>query len=67
MADTPVFYITTAANHPGGAGYWEIHGCSNETEAREAAFRSLGNKWCFVYDSLDKVHELDRKRHGRIG
>lgn len=60
-----VFYITTAANHPGGSGYWEVVARDRE-EARAKAFERLGARWSFDYASLDEVHPLDRKCHGRI-
>jgi hypothetical protein len=62
MAD---FYVTTASNHPKGAGYWLVK-ASTVIKAREAAFNTLGDSWCFLYTSLDDVHELDRKCHGTI-
>ena len=60
------YYVTVAANHPGGCGYWEVK-AQDETEARERAFDSLGSKWSFIYSTLEEVHPLDRKRHGRLG
>ena len=61
------FYVTTAANHPHGSGYWEV-GAINETEARRLAHEHCPEgKWSFMYDALDDVHPMDRKRHGFIG
>lgn len=59
------FYVTAASNHPKGAGYWLVK-ASTITKAKEAANNVLDGKWCFLYTSLDDVHELDRKYHGTI-
>lgn len=61
------FYITTASNMPNGAGYWEIHAPSEE-DARALAFKHCPDgRWSFLYTSLEKVHPLDRVKHGTIG
>lgn len=61
------WYVTTSSNMPYGAGYWEI-GATDEAEARRLAFEHCPEgRWCFMYDSLDKVHPMDRRRHGFIG
>lgn len=68
LAELPfkTFYVTTAANHPGGAGYWEVTARDRE-EAREVAFRNLGPKWAFDYENLEDIHPLDRARcHGGL-
>lgn len=60
------FYVTTATNHPGGAGYWEVHARDRE-EARQVAFKHLGAKWAFDYERLEDIHEFDRERcHGTL-
>lgn len=59
------FYVTTASNHPKGAGYWLVK-ASTINKAREAVHNALDGKWCFICTSLDDVHELDRKYHGTI-
>lgn len=59
------FFVTIASNQPYGAGYFEVK-ASDRIKAREATFDAIGNKWSFMYDSLEDVHPLDRKRHGVI-
>lgn len=61
------FYVTTAANMPRGCGYWEI-GAETEAEARRIAFAHCPEgRWSFMYSSVDEIHEMDRKCHGRLG
>lgn len=59
------FFVTTSSSHPGGAGYWLVK-APDYNKARLATFEALGDKWCFMYDSLENVHELDRNCHGVI-
>lgn len=63
-----LWYVTTASNHPGGAGYWEVLAATREEARRKVCdpIYGLGTKWAFMYDRLDDVHELDRNLHGRI-
>lgn len=60
------FFVTIAANQPHGAGYFEVKAETRE-EARKKTVEALGVKWSFMYDSLEEVHEFDRKKHGTIG
>lgn len=60
-----MFYVTTATNHPGGAGYWEVEAATEE-EAHKKAMDALAGRWAFMYSSLEDVHPMDRFRHGRI-
>lgn len=61
-----IFYATVAANMPHGAGHWEIQ-AKDEAEARKLAFEKIPEgRWCFIYTSLDEMHQLDRTCHGRI-
>ncbi len=61
------FFVTTAANMPHGSGYWEI-GANTEAEARALAFAHCPDgRWCFMYESVEEIHEMDRRCHGRIG
>lgn len=61
------FYVTTATNHPGGAGYWKVR-ARDRDECREVAFKNLGAKWAFDYERLEDIHPLDRERcHGTLG
>lgn len=57
------FFFTTAPNHPGGSGYWEVL-ANNASEAREIMWREKGAQWAFQYTELEQVHKLDRKCHG---
>lgn len=59
------FYFTTAANHPGGSGYWVVW-AMNATAAREKMFTFFGPRWAFEYASLDDIHPDDRHRHGIV-
>lgn len=62
-----VFYVTIASNMPRGAGYYRVFARDRE-QARALAFRHCPDgRWSFMYDSLDDVHEFDRKHHGDIG
>lgn len=60
-----MFYVTIASNHPKGAGYYEIHE-DDYGIARSLCFKHLNDKWCFMYDSLDDIHALDRTKHGEL-
>jgi hypothetical protein len=60
-----MFFVTTATNHPTGAGYFEIH-TDDYSEANKACFDTLGEKWCFLYNDINKLHELDRIKLGEI-
>lgn len=63
-----IFFATTAANHPGGRGYWEIE-ARTRAEAHDKAMDpiyGLGTKWSMMYTTLDQVHPDDRVLHGRI-
>lgn len=60
-----MFYVTTSANHPTGAGYFEIH-TNDRKVASKACYERLGDKWCFIYPSLDKIHPLDKQKLGDI-
>lgn len=61
------FYVTIAANMPGGSGYYEVHAAS-ESEARDLAFQHCPDgRWSMMYDDLEKVHPLDLRCHGVIG
>ena len=61
------FYVTTAANMPHGCGYWEVN-AKDKHQARGLAFLHCPEgRWSFIYESLDDVHEMDRKCHGVIG
>jgi len=33
----------------------------NINEAREVMFEFYGDKWAFVYSSLEEIHEMDKK------
>lgn len=60
------YYFTTASNHPGGSGYWEVY-ADNATDARVKMHHYFESKWAFQYEQLDHVHEYDRaKKHGII-
>lgn len=61
------YYVTTAANHPRGSGYWEILASSRDVARRLAFTRCPEGAWAFMYDTLDEVHHMDRKCHGTIG
>lgn len=60
-----VFYVTTAANHPRGSGYWRVFAGSRD-DAHAKTMAQLGPQWAFMYESLDDVHPYDRKHHGDI-
>lgn len=59
------FYVTIASNQPFGCGYFKVYADSLE-QAEEKIFAVLGDRWAFMYRSLEEVHELDRKEHGII-
>lgn len=60
------FYVTTSSSMPGGSGYWEIR-AADADEARALAHKKIPEgRWAFLYDDLESVHPLDRKRHGVI-
>ena len=59
------YFATTASNHPKGCGYWEVK-AESRGEARETVSKALDNKYSMLYDKLEKVHPLDRTRHGVI-
>lgn len=52
------FYATLAKSQ-GGPGCVEVE-AENRVEAREKVFKHLGDKWSFLYDSLEEVHPFDR-------
>lgn len=60
------FFATVASNMPHGAGYWEIQATDLDHARELANEKTPGGRWCFLYESLEKVHPLDRKRHGVI-
>jgi hypothetical protein len=61
------FYVTTASNHPVGAGHYVVK-AADKTEARIKVTDALGNNWCFIYNKLNDVHPNDRRVcHGIIG
>lgn len=62
--ETKDFFITLARNH-GGPGYVLVKAI-DETEARKKMFDEYGNKWAFIYRSLERVHVLDRTKLGQI-
>jgi hypothetical protein len=64
--DRATYYVTTAANHPRGSGYWEVAAHTKE-QAHARAMDALDGKWSMMYERLEDIHPLDRKRHGRIG
>lgn len=64
MARKKTYYATISDNQQfnGNPGY----GCVEITaetygEARELIHAATDGRWAFMYDSLDKVHEYDRK------
>ena len=60
------WFFTTAANHPGGAGYWHVEAGSAE-EARAKMIEYFGTEWAFQYATWEELHPLDRKKiHGII-
>lgn len=59
------FYVTIAASQPFGCGYFKVYADSLE-QADEKIFAVLGDRWAFIYRSLEEVHERDRKEHGVI-
>ena len=60
-----MFYATIAANMDPGSGYYEVHADDYE-EALKLTFAARGDKWCFLYMSLEDMHELDRTKLGEI-
>jgi hypothetical protein len=70
MANVKTFYATIARNQiynqKFGPGCVRIN-ADNETHARELIRNATDNKWSMMYDSLDKVHELDRTILGTLG
>lgn len=67
MSDNPtfVFYGTFGCGHPGAPGYLRVKvSAPSSGEAYAEAYsrmnQATGGKWCALYDSLDRVHELDR-------
>jgi hypothetical protein len=61
-----MFFVTTSSSHPTGAGYFEVHADTLD-QARSICFKELGEKWCFIYTTLDSIHELDQKKLGELG
>lgn len=59
------FYVTVAKNQPFGEGYFEVEADSRD-EAHEKAMKTLDGKWSMLYENLEDIHPLDRKRHGRF-
>jgi len=60
------YYVTTSADMPRGSGHWLVY-ADDETACRKLANERIPEgRWCFIYDTLEEVHELDRKRHGTI-
>lgn len=62
MKKTYYATISTNQHFNGNPGF----GCveitaETETEARELIRNATNNRWAFMYDSMDKVHENDRK------
>ena len=55
-----IFYATSAANMPNGAGYYKIHANSEEA-ARKLVHDHTNGRWCFMYYSLEDIHPLDRR------
>lgn len=51
-----VYYATLGRNQ----GCVEIH-AKNEPRARRLMFKHYGDKWSFMYDSIEQVHPADRK------
>ena len=60
-----MFFITTSANQPTGAGYFEVHEDDSE-KARKLVFELIGPQWAFMYNSLEDVHPLDRIKLGEM-
>jgi hypothetical protein len=59
------FYMTLGDGQPYYPGYF-VCIADNELEARQLTSDCLNNRWCGTYDSLDKVHPLDRLQRGYI-
>ena len=59
------YYVTTSSSHPEGAGHYTVS-ANSDFEARSLIISKLGIYWCFIYDKLTDMHELDRGCHGHI-
>ena len=60
-----LFYMTVGSGQPYYPGYFVAHAV-NENDARQMTYKALNGRWCSTYDSLDKVHPLDRIYRGDI-
>lgn len=66
-----VFYATISSSQPGGPGHYQIEVHAEDRDVAENIARKIvhdhtGGKWSFMYDNINKVHELDRRVIGLL-
>jgi hypothetical protein len=59
MAELKSWYFTLAHNH-GGPGCVEVK-AESYSVARTKMIKARGEKWAFQYETIEKVHPLDRQ------
>jgi len=70
VEDIKTFYATIASHqkykNTTGPGCVKLNAL-NESQARQLIHNATDGKWAFMYDSFEKVHELDRNILGTLG
>lgn len=59
-------YYATLSVSQGGPGYYEIH-AETEMDARKLISEHTGNRWAFMYEKLEDMHQHDRIKLGELG